>query len=767
MEFVDKFLPGAVPVAVEKDLTLLVEPGAIAWLVFNVQGRSVNVVNLGIVEQAFRILTEIERLMKTDSIKVLMICSGKPHTFIAGADIDEMYPNVNIQAATQASSSAQAIFHRISELPIISICCINGAALGAGLELALACDYRVCIDNDKVQLGLPEVKLGLLPGSGGTVRLPRLIGLNDALDLILTGKAINPAKALTLNLIDCRICSGPGQFDEPGFFLGARKFAVEKLNFGATRRHHVESIHSAKDYILNNTSIGRWAVLRKGVATLNQLTRGNYPAPYLALESAVHSLSVDIPTGLKYEAKLFGQLAVSPESKSLMAVYYLLESAKKVPKTLKAKAGLQQIRKIGIVGAGAMGSQLAAIAITRGFLVYIRDIASESLQNAAKFVDSKLESLVLKKRLTATEKQQKMASLRYGTAIEEFSDCDVVIEAAVEVMDIKKRILQEIEPVLSKHAIFATNTSSLSISTLAKSSSRRHQLCGMHFFNPIEKMPLVEVIKGPSTDSTCLSTIYKLALQLGKTPCICNDGPGFIANRVLGVYMNEAGRLAMEGNSIDTIDGLMVDFGMPMGPFRLIDEVGLDVVSHIGPSLASQLGPRFAQSPAFAQILNRDPTRLGKKSGSGFYVYDNSGKSTPRSLNQEMISEIKRIATVDVLGLCSKQDVVNRCILLSLQEACYILADGICSSAAELDLAMVFGTGFAPFRGGLLNYADQTGIVHIVSSLKALAGKFGARFDPHPMLLQMASKGTLFFPERPHGMMPVRNSSFPSKLSKL
>ncbi|SPQ99078.1 unnamed protein product (mitochondrion) [Plasmodiophora brassicae] len=739
-------LPGSSTVLALQDLSVVVDAAAIAWVVFNLRGRAVNVVNTDLVAQAQQAFARLDDLIKQRAVKLVMFASGKPGTFIAGADIDQIYPNVDLNAAVEASKSGQATFAKIAQLPVVTVCAINGAALGGGLELALACDYRVVWDSPKVQLGLPEVKLGLLPGAGGTVRLPRLVGLQAALGMILAGGSIRPQKALAMGLVDEIVSSGPGVLSEAGFFLGVRDIAIRMIDGNVSKRSDTPaSSLSFQDRFLNDTSVGRWVVARQAAASLDRMTRGQYPAPYLALDSAVHGMSVDLQAALDYEAALFGRLAVSPESKSLIALFRATENNKK--RGASSAAPRTRVRKVGIIGAGVMGAQIAGICIGRGFHVYLRDINPSIAENGLRFA---MESV---RRPPPNIKDLISA----GTSIDGFRDCDVVIEAAVERMDLKQKILADVEDVLSPRAVFATNTSSLSIDTLSNGARRPGQVCGMHFFNPVQRMPLVEVIRGKKSSKEAIALVYKLALDLGKTPCVCRDGPGFIVNRILGIYMNEAGILAMEGTPIAAIDKALLDFGMPMGPFRLMDEVGLDVAAHVGPILESGLGARFKQVGPFAGILRGkgDGKRLGKKTGAGFYLYDRNGKTDPSRLNPSMMDEVER-ATNKPRHVSSSADVVDRCILVALQEACHILQDGICGSAEELDLAMVFGTGFAPFRGGLLNYADQLGAKEVVQRLAALSEKVSAvRFKPHATLTEMAANDGKFFPDRPLGTTPV------------
>ena len=721
------------------DCTLYLE-GYIGWVVMNVQNKPVNVLGPALTEQTIHMLDTIEQLIKNDQIRLVIFTSGKHNSFIAGADIDILYPLTDQSGIYQLSRTGQQVFDRIEQLPVITVAVMNGAALGGGLELALSCDYRVLSDTNKSVIGLPEIKLGLLPGAGGTQRLPRLIGLQKSLPLILAGAQVKPQKALQLKIVDQLLHS---MDNSDIFFVNARSYAIKLIGERKPSIRHYTA-HKLQDRMLENTAVGNWIIARQAGQGLDKQTKAKYPASYYALDSVVNGYRSNGVSGYEYEAKQFSTLAVSPESKALTSLFYMFENSKKVSDKLNGSRP-SRVNQLGVIGAGVMGWQISGLVANKHINVYMRDIKQDIVQKGIQHITDGLNQKLARKR-TTTQKMNKILSyVTGGTDIQPLNKCELIIEAAVELMPLKKRILAEIESVIDSSTIFATNTSSLSITELATASKRPENVVGIHFFNPVNKMPLVEIIRGKHTSDQTVATAYKFALDLGKIPVICHDGPGFIVNRILGIYMNEAGHLAMQGCDIETIDSALLSFGMPMGPFRLIDEVGLDVAGHVAPILHNGLGERYAQQPEFPKLLEANKSYLGKKTGKGFYIYDGEKQ---KGIHHNVVNQLKSIAK-PYRGTINKSDIIDRCILLQVNEAAYVLSEGIVSSPADLDLAMVTGTGFAPFTGGVCAYADMRGLQNIVARLTVLQERFGPRFKPHPLLIKMASNGARFHSDRP------------------
>lgn len=734
-----------------KDVSVYIDSGCLAWVILDMKDRPVNVLNTEMTPQFNQIWEFLERGIAAKTIKCIILASGKKDTFLAGADILPFYATSSAQEFENTTKQAQQGFERLSALKVPTIAAINGTTLGGGLELILACTYRVVADNKKIQLGLPEVKLGLIPGAGGTIRLPALVGLQQSLQIILQGGSVRPAKAKTIGLVDKVIPSEDRLPNEFRFFSSVRLFAGQVVD-GKTVRPVVDRFKtgSIQDRILDGTSIGRHIVATMAVKNLDKLTKGKYPAPYQALDSVMNSFNVPHKQALDYEAKNFGRCGASPESKALMGLYFLTEDAKKI-KARTNNATPMKISQIGVIGAGVMGAQIAQICAAKKMKIYMRDIKPEFVQKGLQHVEETFMEKVKRKRMTKEVAASYIKLVQGGTDIAPFAQCQILIEAAVEQMALKKKILAECEKNCPAGTIFATNTSSLSITELQASAQRPQDVVGLHFFNPVQKMPLVEVIKGKQTSDAAAATAYKLALDLGKVPIICGDCPGFVVNRILGIYMNEAGILAMEGQKLPHVDYALLDFGMPMGPFRLMDEVGLDVAAHVGPILEKGLGARYKQIPEFAKILNENPTQLGKKTGQGFFVYEN-GKQ--KGLNPIVLDQLTKVAAKGKPAL-SLSEIQDRCVLIMLNEAAYILSEGIVSRPEDLDLALIMGTGFAPFTGGIFNYADQRGIKNCVARLASLEKLLGFRFAPHPLLVKMAEKNERFFPKRPQNLTRI------------
>lgn len=616
---------------------------------------------------------------------------------------------------------------------------MNGSALGGGLELAMACRYRWCLNSPSVELGLPEVQLGVLPGAGGCYRLPQLIGLEESMKIILAGGSMRPEKAFKLGLVD-ELFDGKDKYNgDNRFFNSIRNKIILYLDGG---KLPAPKKHSGK--WLEEFWIGRWLMKRTARQNLDKLTRGNYPASYVALDVIMNGYNANDEEALKYEAQRFGELAASQVSKNLMGIFFLREASKKIKTYIKSNVKPKPVNKIAIVGAGVMGSGIGVLFANKKIPVYLKDIKQEFVNKGLEHVSSHFNGLVQRKRLTPEVAQQKIKLVTGGVDYEGVKDCKVIIEAAVENMKLKKNILQDCENNTPEDTIFSTNTSTLSITELATVSKRPDKVVGFHFFNPAEKMPLVEIIRGEKTSDETVATMYQIALNLGKIPIVVNDGPGFLVNRVLGIYLLESMRMVQENYNVEQIDNALLEFGMPMGPARLFDEVGIDVAAHSGDTL-EVLGERFKKDEAGKESMKKmlEAGFLGKKTGKGFFVYKD-GK--PQGLNPKLKKYLGYDAS-RAKNVKSNQ-VINRCVLLMINEAAYILDEKIAKDPETVDTGMIFGTGFCPFRGGLLAYADSLGAEEIVKRLSKLEKKHGIRFKPAPLLVKMATNGKKFFPNR-------------------
>ena len=775
-----------------EDLTLVVQ-GLIGWAVLDLQHRPVNVVNIALLPQFEALLDTARTLIRQRQLHTLVIASAKPHTFIAGADITALYPTTDAQLAQQGSHTLQLILNRLEALPIPTIAAINGPALGAGLELALACDYRVCSDGKAVQLGLPEVKLGLLPGSGGTVRLTELVGVKEALGVILEGGSVRADRARRLGLVDAVLEETDRVEGEHRFYSSVRSFASRHL--GSKRRQPASRLAtgSVQSRLLDGTAAGRWAVGEMAARRLDKKTRGHYPAPYLALDSVLYAAGgASRQRSLEREADHFGRLSATPQSKALMSLFFMLEAAKKNP----TKAPARPIARVAVIGGGVMGQQIAQLLLQRRLSVYVRDVSQAAADRAVEAIGGALRERVRRKRMKEDDCAAALARLTAGVELDALAQCDLVWEAAVEVMELKVRIVRECERHMQPDAIFATNTSSLSITTLAAASARPEQVVGIHLFNPVARMPLVELVTTASTSASTLSTAYALVLSLGKVPVQCRDSPGFVVNRLLAVYMAEAGRMVLDdGLSVQQVDGAMRAFGLPMGPFRLMDEVGLDVARHVGSVMAAEVGERFKAADEFEEVLRRHEKWLGRKSGKGVYLYNEAGKEV--GLNMELVAELEKavrerkakqaassplsttpvnppsastppasasvssssspaapsstaaLSAAPASSSATASLIVDRLLLLMLNESCHLLSARVVPSPASIDLALILGTGFPPYTGGLLHWADWLGVAVCLQRLRVLRKRYGERYRECSELKRRAEAGERFFPERP------------------
>lgn len=696
-------------------LTLDVDGGGVAWVVFDAPDRRVNILTSGVMERLDALLDEIEAGIEAGEIRGVVVRSGKDGSFIAGADVNEIAGITDPAEGAAKAREGQRIFRRLDLLDVPTIAAIDGTCLGGGTELALACDLRLASDRPETKIGSPEVRLGIIPGFGGTVRLPRVIGLMAASDLILTGKSVDARKAQRLGLISER--------PHPGVLYDrARELVLEAAESGDGRRKGLTQ------RLLEGTRAGRRVVLWQAKRQTLEQTHGDYPAPLRAIEVMRRTAGMGIDRALEVEAAALGDLIVSPVCKNLIHVFQLMEGAKKTGPDAEARA----VTRTAVLGAGTMGGGIAQLLAYNDYDVRLKDIDAGALKTGLRHARSMFDKAVERRKLSGREADRKMDRIAPSLEYTGFHAADLVIEAVVERMDVKKQVLRETETQLPDDAVLATNTSALSVTEMQGALERPDRLAGMHFFNPVHRMPLVEVIRGAQTSDATLATVLAMARNLGKTPVIVEDGAGFLVNRILGPYLNEAGFLLAEGASVKAIDRALVGFGMPMGPLRLLDEVGLDVARHVALILHDAFGERMTPAPTFAAM---DATgRLGRKGGLGFYTYDGGKEQRPdpeiyEALGDTVPAERRNIAP---------ELIQDRCMLAMVNEAARILEDGLVRGPGDVDLAMITGTGFPPFRGGLLRFADRAGLDNVLLRLQAFQNRHGERFAPAPLLVERA-----------------------------
>lgn len=689
-------------------------------ITIDVPGEKVNTLKAEFAQQICAIL---QKAQQYPNLKGLVLVSGKSDSFIAGADITMISGCKTAAEASELAQKGQTVMSQIASFSVPVVAAIHGACLGGGLELALACHSRVCSLDDKTQLGLPEVQLGLLPGSGGTQRLPRLIGAPKALDMMLTGRSIRAKQALRMGLVDDAV---------PYSIL--LKTALERVAKGRKSRPPLP--WQAR---LAGGPLGKSLLFYFVRKQTRAKTHGNYPATEKIIDVVKTGLDQGSGNGYQAEAKAFGELVMTPQSAALRGLFFASTALKKEK---GADAEPLPVHRVGILGGGLMGGGIANVTATRaGLPVRIKDINHEGIRHALKYSWDLLEKKVRSRRLTRNEQQRQMMLISGTTDYSGFSQIDIVVEAVFEDLALKQSMVAEIEKNAAPRTIFASNTSSLPIHQIAEKATRPEQVIGLHYFSPVDKMPLVEVIPHAGTSAQTISTTVTLAKKQGKTAIVVGDSAGFYVNRILAPYINEAARCLLAGEPVDHIDNALVNFGFPVGPVQLLDEVGIDVGTKIGPILVEAFGERFAAPSGFDAVLQDD--RKGRKNGKGFYLYGQKGRGAKK---KQVDPSVYRLLNVTPKAQQSGEEIAQRCVMLMLNEAVRCLDENVIRSARDGDLGAVFGIGFPPFRGGPFRYIDTLGAASVVKTLEQLAQRYGEHFTPCDGLRQRAEQGGRFCP---------------------
>ncbi|MGF1717189.1 fatty acid oxidation complex subunit alpha FadJ [Photobacterium chitinilyticum] len=698
----------------ESAFSLSYGDNGVAWLKIDVPEEKMNTLQSAFVEQVSDVLAELKG---RQDIKGLVVHSGKPDNFIAGADIRMLAACTTAEEAQQLAAKGQELFAELEALPFHVVAAIHGPCLGGGMELALACHSRVCSDDDKTRLGLPEVQLGLLPGSGGTQRLPRLVGVANALDMILTGKQLRAKKAKKLGVVDEAV--------PQSILLDIAE--QQALKVKPSRKH------SFQDWAMGGNALGRSLVFDQAAKKTREKTRGNYPAADAILEVIKFGLQFGMEKGLQQEAKRFGELVMSSESAALRSIFFATTAMKKETGS-DAKPGT--IKRVGVLGGGLMGGGISHVTATKaGYPVRIKDIANDGILNAVAYNYKLLDKKRKRRIISKAELQKQMMSITGGIDYTGFNHADVVIEAVFEDLNLKHQMVKEIEENAKAETIFATNTSSLPIHQIAEAAQRPQNVVGLHYFSPVEKMPLVEVIPHAGTSPETVATVVALAKKQGKTPIVVGDKAGFYVNRILAPYMNEAASVLLSGEPIEHLDTALLDFGFPVGPITLLDEVGVDIGAKIMPIMVEELGERF-KGPDVFDILLSDG-RKGRKSGKGFYLYDSKKKAVDKT--------VYKLLNIKPEKKANGMDLAMRCTLMMINEAARCLDEDVIQSPRDGDIGAIFGIGFPPFLGGPFRYMDLLGIKRVVELLDEHADKYGERFKPCDKLVAMANEGQSFY----------------------
>jgi len=699
----------------------------IARLLMDDPARRVNVLDLAALDSLDEALGEIEAGRDRASAGVI-VTSGKPGSFIAGADIDAIASMADREQVRAVVERAHRVFSRLAALPMPTVAAIDGVCLGGGTELALACDSRVAAEEPRTQIGLPEILLGIIPGFGGTTRLPRLVGFSTGLDLILTGRALDARRAEKAGLI-ARAVPSAWLID----FAERRLAELEKRP--AARRRDAYRPRGLRAWFLDSTPFGRNLALDRAAAMTKARTGGHYPAPLAALRVLRFGFTRPVEESLGLESKEVSELVIGPVCKNLVRIFQLSERAKKAPAVAGYDGKPEPVHSLALIGTGVMGAGIAELASRTGVQVRMRDVKPEALTRALQIVRGLIDERGKRRRMSAREKDAQMAFILPTLDLTGLGRADLAIEAVVEDLDVKRRVFAELEVRMRADALLATNTSSLSVDAIAAGFQHAERFCGFHFFNPVHRMPLVEVVRGARTSDAAMVRAVAFARALGKTPVVVRDAPGFVVNRLLMPYLREAMHLVDDGYSLRDVDAAMRRFGMPMGPFEVLDEVGLDVAHKVAGVLGAAFPDRMTPAPALDRLIAAG--RLGKKNGLGFYRYPNGKREDEPHMAQLLaLTRKPRAGMPEVIA--------ERMALAIVNEGARCLEDGVVEDADRLDLAMVFGTGFPPFRGGPMRYADTLGLPNVVSRLNALRAEKGERYAPARLLAQLAGRGGNF-----------------------
>ena len=701
-------------------LATTIEDG-VAVVTLDLPGESVNKFSRGVKDEFNAAFAELQR---DAAVRAIVIISGKKDVFVAGADIEEFVALRTADEATRLSRDGQAMLDRVAASPKPIVAAVHGACLGGGLELILACHYRVATDHPRTLLGAPEVQLGIIPGAGGCNRLPRLVGLRGALEMILTGKNIRAAKALRMGLVD--------ELVPLPILRSVAVAAAKRLASGSRRRR------KAGNWFFDRSMLGHALVLRRARTMTLKQTGGHYPAPLAALDAVRFSLANGMSEGLPYEAELFGRMAMTDVSRRLVEVFFATTALKKDPGVSAPAPPARAVERLGILGAGFMGSGIAAVAAGHGVPVRLKDAELPRVGAGLKAVAATIGERIKRRSITKREGAAQAALVSGGVDYAGFRKADLVIEAVFEDLEVKRQVLREVEAVVQDACIVASNTSTIPISRIADAAARPENVIGMHFFSPVHRMPLLEVVVGERTAPETTVTAVAFGRRIGKTVIVVRDQPGFFVNRILSPYINEACRLLVEGVPIEAVDRAMTGWGFPVGPVTLLDEVGLDVAAKAGRVMHDAFGERLR--PPFDLGTLVAGKRLGRKNGRGFFLYRHGKKA-------EVDATVYRaLALAPAEPPADLAPVAERLVFAMLNEAARAHEAGVVRQPRDGDVGAIFGIGYPPFRGGPFRTLDALGARAAVDTLNRLASLHGDRFLPAASLVEQAERGDRYYP---------------------
>ncbi|MFZ2288751.1 MAG: fatty acid oxidation complex subunit alpha FadB [Halopseudomonas yangmingensis] len=709
-----------------KAITVQALEDGIVELKFDLQGESVNKFNRATLAELQAAVTAIQ---SNSSVKGVIVTSGKD-VFIVGADITEFTGTFQLPEADLVTGNLEAnkIFNAFEDLSVPTVAAINGLALGGGFEMCLACDFRVMAASAKV--GLPEVKLGIYPGFGGTVRTPRLIGVDNAIEWICAGAEQRADKALKVGAVDAVV--EDAKLRDAALDL-VKRAAAGEIDFKAKRQPKLEKIK------LN--TIEQMMAFETSKGFIAGQAGPNYPAPLEAVKTIQKAANLTREKALEVEAAGFAKLAKTTVAQALVGLFLNDTELKRKAKQYDQQAA--DVKLASVLGAGIMGGGIAYQSAVKGTPILMKDIREEGIQLGLDEASKLLGKRVEKGRMKPAEMAKALNAIRPTMSYGDFGNVDIVVEAVVENPKVKHAVLAEVESNVREDAIIASNTSTISITYLAQALKRPENFCGMHFFNPVHMMPLVEVIRGEKSSDKAIATTVAYAKKMGKTPIVVNDCPGFLVNRVLFPYFGGFARLLGMGADFQRVDKLMEKFGWPMGPAYLMDVVGMDTGHHGRDVMAEGYPDRMADKTRTAVDVMYDANRLGQKTGKGFYAYEMDKKGKPKKVVDPEAYELLKPIVLEQREFTDEEVVEIMMVPLCL-ETVRCLEDGIVESAADADMGLIYGIGFPPFRGGALRYIDTLGVAEFVAMADKYA-EFGAMYHPTAKLREMAKNGQKFF----------------------
>jgi 3-hydroxyacyl-CoA dehydrogenase / enoyl-CoA hydratase / 3-hydroxybutyryl-CoA epimerase / enoyl-CoA isomerase len=695
----------------------------IAVLTFDMPGSRANTLGQAVLAEFEQVLQQLQSLPK---LQGLVLQSGKPGMFIAGADLKELgAAQPNLDQTRALVKRGLDIVAGIEALPFPTVAAIDGACMGGGLELALGFDFRLAGSNPKVEIGLPETKIGLIPGWGGTQRLSRTIGPALAAELICAGETVNAQRAREIGIVWDAVPS-ERVLDEAKRLLALARQSEE---WKSQRKKKQQPVGLSEEQASFTFAVARGQVMIK--------TKGQLPAPLAALTAIEKGCNLPLTDGLKVETEQFCPLVGSTISKNLIAVFFLQQKISKDPGVADTTVKPREVTRVGVLGAGIMGSGIAGAHVRRGVTVLMLDSVPAALEKGVGNIAKSLQARVEIGRMKPEEVVGALARLNTATNLKLMADRDVVIEAVVENEAVKTQTYRELRDILGEDAILASNTSTISITRMGQAWKKPENFAGMHFFNPVDRMQLVEVIRGEKTSDTTVATLVALARKIGKTPIVVRDCPGFLVNRILFPYINESLILLEEGADPRAIDKAATAFGMPMGPITLNDLVGLDTALYAGQVVNKAFADRAKTTRILDELVSAG--RLGQKSGAGFFSYAKGSKGSDDPAFAAILEKCRTARRT-----IAPEEITDRLFLPMLTEASRCLMEGIVRDAGDVDMGLILGIGFPPFRGGILRWADILGLPKVLEKLQKYE-TLGKRFEPTQQIKELAAKGRSFF----------------------